>query len=432
MLKKNFDFTSEINNQHGAIIVMTAILLITILGFLGLAIDIGYMMTVRNQLQNAADAAALEGAHHLVDSPAPNFNQAKTHAIAAFTSDLENTANNVVLAIDGSDANQIDTGYWDMSGSLPGINHPSGSIPGTNTNLVPAVKVSVPMNSVINNPINTFFMNILGNLSYNMRATAVAVAPPAPSCIGEGALLPFVMNKCAYDEFWDSSTNPGSPKLVPDGTTSLPGYPTYKNNGKIDIAGPTETAGQPWKFWLTSTYHADNRTGSQCAAGQWSALNTNASNKNSEQTISDIIQNFGKSNSNIDCSNGTNNSQVWISNGTMSVVYDNLSKNQYSILKCASIPAGTTGSCAYALIPVIDVPKNTSIPTGTYQTVVAFACVHITTAKGGPDFYIEVQMVAENDPNNAKYCVAPNAGGVGPGYGVAQPPGLVNYFGNTY
>jgi hypothetical protein len=439
--KKNLD--NSINKQHGAIAVMSAVFLMTLLGFVGLAIDIGYMMTVRNQLQTAADAAALHGADYLVHltdpaypGPAPNFTAAKSKAIETFSSNLKlNTANNVVLAIDGTDPNQIETGYWDMTGNLPGILAPSSTIPGTNQNLVPAIKVSVQMNSIINNPVNTFFIKVLGMLSYNMNATAVAVAPPSPSCIGQGVILPFVMNKCAYDEFWNSTANPPSPYLNPnyftngvvttDNSGYLPGYPIYSKQGKVDTYGPSEESGKPWIFWLTSGYHADNTPGGQCEAGQWSSLNTQ---DNSTGAVRDIIQNFGQAN-NIDlCVNSGVNDKVWISNGTMSTLYDN--KNQPSIQTCASIPAGQAGSCAYALVPVIN---DNPINAGAWANIVAFACVHIVKAVGGPDFYISVQMVAENDPTYGQYCVAPNSGGGGaPNYGVIQPPALVNYFGNTY
>ena len=44
---------------------LAAIGLLSLLGFAALAIDVGYLFVVRNELQNAADAAALAGAGHL-------------------------------------------------------------------------------------------------------------------------------------------------------------------------------------------------------------------------------------------------------------------------------------------------------------------------------------------------------------------------------
>src|SRR5436305_1648343 len=53
--------------RAGAIVPLTAIMLIVIMAFLALSIDLGYMILVHSQLQNAADAAALAGASQLLD-----------------------------------------------------------------------------------------------------------------------------------------------------------------------------------------------------------------------------------------------------------------------------------------------------------------------------------------------------------------------------
>ena len=48
--------------QRGAVIVFLAYFIVILLGFLGLAVDMGKLMVTRTQLQRAADAAALAGA----------------------------------------------------------------------------------------------------------------------------------------------------------------------------------------------------------------------------------------------------------------------------------------------------------------------------------------------------------------------------------
>ncbi|MCK9418558.1 MAG: pilus assembly protein TadG-related protein [Nitrospirae bacterium] len=52
-------------NNRGQILVLVALSLIVLLGFAALAIDIGYFYHTKNQLQGAADAAALAGAAKL-------------------------------------------------------------------------------------------------------------------------------------------------------------------------------------------------------------------------------------------------------------------------------------------------------------------------------------------------------------------------------
>lgn len=442
---KNIVENNSMRKQRGTALVFVVLTLITIFSFAALAIDVGYLFVVRNQLQNAADAAALAGANYLygdlyktssvscVQSNVifPNWSCAEANTTSAIQL---NKATNTTLT-DG----QVASGYWNVTGNPTGLQSQSIT-PGTNN--LPAVKVTIGKSNGQNGGgIATFFAGILGINTLNASATAVAVAASSPSCIGEGALLPVVMNKCAYDSYWNSAKNEPKTYTPPTSPNScvttappyyLPGYPTctIKNNGNITITetGPTQTIGSPYVFWLTSGYHAS----STCEAGQWTSLNNTPAN--SEQTISGIIENLGKVNNDPPppvCTKGTGQyDQVWISTGTMSVVYDNMSQNQYSILKCASIAPDQPGSCAYAVIPIVNDP----ILTGQNMDVQAFACVHVKTAKGaggGSKFYIEVEMVGENNPNH-KYCVAPNSGGGGPNYGVIQPPVLVNYSGNTY
>ena len=51
-----------IREEGGAITVMTVIMTLVFLGILAVAIDLGHLHTVQNELRNAADACALRGA----------------------------------------------------------------------------------------------------------------------------------------------------------------------------------------------------------------------------------------------------------------------------------------------------------------------------------------------------------------------------------
>jgi hypothetical protein len=58
----------ELKNQRGATLVFVAILLGVIVALTALAVDVGHLYGVRNELQNAADAGALAGAYMLYDN----------------------------------------------------------------------------------------------------------------------------------------------------------------------------------------------------------------------------------------------------------------------------------------------------------------------------------------------------------------------------
>ncbi|MGQ9564679.1 MAG: VWA domain-containing protein [Thermogutta sp.] len=57
----------RVKNRRGAVLVLTALLMVFMMGLLALSVDVGYMMTVKTELKRAADAAALAGAASLVE-----------------------------------------------------------------------------------------------------------------------------------------------------------------------------------------------------------------------------------------------------------------------------------------------------------------------------------------------------------------------------
>jgi hypothetical protein len=50
---------SKFKDQHGAVAVVVAIVIPVLIGFVALAVDVGYMFTTKNELQNVADSSAL-------------------------------------------------------------------------------------------------------------------------------------------------------------------------------------------------------------------------------------------------------------------------------------------------------------------------------------------------------------------------------------
>ena len=62
-----------INNQDGAVALIVGICLVMFVAFSALAIDIGHLYVVRNELQNAADTGALAGARFLLTKENPSI-----------------------------------------------------------------------------------------------------------------------------------------------------------------------------------------------------------------------------------------------------------------------------------------------------------------------------------------------------------------------
>jgi hypothetical protein len=191
--------------QRGAVAVLVALLLTVLTGLCGLAVDVAYGFLVRNELQNAADAAALSGAGHLYrDGSAPDWTAA---AVAAGNAVQLNRSTNAILQ-DGA----VQYGYWNLAGTSAELLVPP-AIPGPGE--VPAVMVTIGREEGSNGgPVTLFFASVLGIRPIPVRATAVA-AVAAPSVVGDGVLFPLAVSACLYRTYWAATANPPGPRVDP-------------------------------------------------------------------------------------------------------------------------------------------------------------------------------------------------------------------------
>src|SRR2546430_5154576 len=94
--------SSNRNRRKGAVVPLTAILMIFLVGMVAFSVDMGYVVLVRQELQNAADAAAMAGAAKLLDPSelqgTPNRYQAMANARGEATRfALRNTGGGLAL-----------------------------------------------------------------------------------------------------------------------------------------------------------------------------------------------------------------------------------------------------------------------------------------------------------------------------------------------
>lgn len=196
-------------NQCGAVIVMVALLLVVFVGFAAMAIDIGHLLVVRNELQNAADAAALAGAASLVPqtppaSPAPPA-WAMAATVAAGSIGL-NKSENAALA----DC-EVSTGYWNYDHSPSGL---QGTAITPKARDFPAVRVAVRRGEGNNGgPVKNWFASILGIGTSDVAAAATAVMT-TPGQAEEGVLFPLVINKALAERASFHNTYAGRFKIT--------------------------------------------------------------------------------------------------------------------------------------------------------------------------------------------------------------------------
>jgi len=145
-------------SRRGSVIVWVAAMLIVIMGFTALAVDVGYLYTVKADLQLAADSAALAGAEGLPKGTAAARSRAIEYA-------AKNDANGAPVTIGSSD---IEFGVWStVSQSFTPI--------GANSSVAPdAVRVTTNLTESNGNSVGLHFAKALGMSQANVAASAVA------------------------------------------------------------------------------------------------------------------------------------------------------------------------------------------------------------------------------------------------------------------
>lgn len=179
----------KLRDARGVSLIYVALTLVVFLGFAALAIDIGYAMVVRNELQNVADAGALAGARTLgsiYESMSHAAQQAYVCDPSAITPSVmnvaaQNKAGNVSISVPAGD---IEIGKWS----------PPTKTFTVDLNQPDAVRVTARRDAQANGPVSTFFANVLGIASFDSSAVAIA-ALTGTSKIGSGGLIPVGISK---------------------------------------------------------------------------------------------------------------------------------------------------------------------------------------------------------------------------------------------
>lgn len=139
--------------RKGVVIVYAAVMMIVIFGFAAFAIDVGHMALMKDELQTAADAAALAGAMQMKYGPTAVRTASKDIALRNFTG--KNT-----VSLTDSD---IQLGMYDITTGNFTVNETSAN----------SVKV---ITKVTGSPL--FFAPVFGNKTFNSSAEAIAIINP--------------------------------------------------------------------------------------------------------------------------------------------------------------------------------------------------------------------------------------------------------------
>ena len=144
-------------DRRGAIVVLTAILMVALLGLVALVVDLGYLMLAQTQLQDAADSAALAGSAVLAQGPAAARAEAQRFASL-------NTIGKTPVSVDP--AHDIVLGHWDSVG------HTFVPLSGADEANADSIQVTCRLSASGGSPL--FFSSLWGTQTANPTAVSLA------------------------------------------------------------------------------------------------------------------------------------------------------------------------------------------------------------------------------------------------------------------
>lgn len=160
--------------QRGQTLVVVVLLMTALIGMLGLVIDVGYAYSERRQIQNAADAAALNGARQM-DAQISNGNQTGSDKQVLLAIKQYITAYNLTVNASGNAPASLQSAiYIDELGTI------TYGMVGTQTSAqIPTGAAGVKV--VVQELWTPFVMEVLGFSSFTIAASAAAVSAAQPN-----------------------------------------------------------------------------------------------------------------------------------------------------------------------------------------------------------------------------------------------------------
>jgi len=247
--------------RRGNTVVLCAVMMVMLFAMVAFAVDIGYLMTARSQLQTSADAAALAGCWELIDedcySPAWDGPE-NARSTAGVYAGL-----NAVAGVAPALQNDSNTSGDVLVGYLSNPHDPNSTMTYATPSEYNAVQVRVRRNTDQNGEIAMHFARVLGINSMPLEAQATAALLKqiggfrlAASSAETIEILPFALDEETWDAFkaggtgfTDNWTYHPDTKTVtsgPDGIRELNLYPQGTgcpgNRGTVDIGSSNNSA----------------------------------------------------------------------------------------------------------------------------------------------------------------------------------------------
>lgn len=214
------------SRRRGAIAVMTAFLMIPLMGMLAFAVDYAYLLKKKTELQRAADAAALASVRELV--PASNGYQDVNSVRAVVRQYARANMGNSSFSVPDGD---IEIGRFQRSTVYTNFTIESSGVADT-------VRVTLRHDNTANSPVGLFFARVFGINTSSVTASATAILPPGSRLYPGADVLPIAVE----DSFWSNWGAGYNRTIYDDGSvTNHWGHPIPGNWGTVDIGNPNNS-----------------------------------------------------------------------------------------------------------------------------------------------------------------------------------------------
>jgi hypothetical protein len=177
IMKRGLERISRLHDERGAIAIIVALLMSVFIGFTAYSVDIGHLLVVHNELQNASDAGALAGARFLYNADGTAVNSGAN--TIAYNSAVDNMSEGLAVEVDLS-AGDVQRGHWSFATRTFTANTSLAPVDLFNKtfqeldldlNFINAIKVNARRET---SPAASYFARIFGKTGFNMQAEAIA------------------------------------------------------------------------------------------------------------------------------------------------------------------------------------------------------------------------------------------------------------------
>jgi Flp pilus assembly protein TadG len=253
-MKRYRRFTDK--NRRGAVAVMSAVLAIVMVGMVAFSVDIGYVLTAKEELQRSADAAALATCWEYgqqLSNGQTSTNAAQLARLSAVEYASLNEVTGNPMTVDPNASNGADGDV--VFGYIADFSNSASAFQTSNPSLANAVRVRLQKNADANGKVPYFFARVFGldGQELNSEATAGMVRNisgfQTPADGSNIDILPYALDYDTWNNLfngngtdkWKWNDDTQQSQLGTDGLVEVNLFPqgtgSPGNRGTIDIGG---------------------------------------------------------------------------------------------------------------------------------------------------------------------------------------------------